>query len=129
MSGIFDMIIQNLSSNFNFNQKTTTLLGGYFKFRHRPIFPGRFQPSIVGTAELNYCVRDGNRWDLYAIDTECSVFVCPVFPDDIAYYSTEFSFVNPFFQIFLIFFNFFEKGVFSHSFTRTLTISPTYISW
>ena len=37
--------------------------------RHRPIFPGRFQPSIFGANELNFCVRDGNRWTLTAINT------------------------------------------------------------
>ena len=36
---------------------------------HRPIFPGRFQPSIFGTDELNFCVRNGNRWTLTANDT------------------------------------------------------------
>ena len=35
----------------------------------RPIFPGSFPPSIFGTAELNFCVRDGNRWDLSVINT------------------------------------------------------------
>ena len=34
-----------------------------------PIFPGRFQPSIVGASELNCRVRDGNGWTLTAIDT------------------------------------------------------------
>ena len=38
--------------------------------RHQPIFPGRFQPSIFGANELNFCVRDGNRWDLIAINTD-----------------------------------------------------------
>ena len=37
--------------------------------RHRPIFPGRFQPSIFGTNELNYRVRNGNGWTLTAINT------------------------------------------------------------
>ena len=36
---------------------------------HLPIFPGRRQPSIVGASELNFCVRNGNRWTLTAIDT------------------------------------------------------------
>ena len=36
---------------------------------HLPIFPGRRQPSIFGTTELNFCVRDGNRWTLSVIDT------------------------------------------------------------
>ncbi len=26
-------------------------------------------PSIVGASELNFCVRDGNRWTLTAINT------------------------------------------------------------
>ena len=34
-----------------------------------PIFPGRFQPSIVGADELNCRVRDGNGWTLTAIGT------------------------------------------------------------
>ena len=39
--------------------------------RHRLIFPGRFQPSIVSTDELNCRVRDGNGWTLIAKDTDC----------------------------------------------------------
>ncbi len=38
--------------------------------RHRPIFPGGHPPSIVGTDELNYRVRDGNGWSLIVIDTD-----------------------------------------------------------
>ena len=34
-----------------------------------PIFPGSHPPSIVGANELNFCVRDGNRWTLIAINT------------------------------------------------------------
>ena len=34
-----------------------------------PIFPGSHPPSIVGVHELNFCVRDGNRWTLTAINT------------------------------------------------------------
>ena len=37
---------------------------------HRPIFPGRFQPSIVGTDELNFRVRNGNGWTLAVKDTD-----------------------------------------------------------
>ena len=29
-----------------------------------PIFPGRLQPSIFGTAKLNFRVRNGNGWTL-----------------------------------------------------------------
>ena len=37
-----------------------------------PIFPGSHPPSIVGACELNFCVRDGNRWTLTAINTNSS---------------------------------------------------------
>ena len=44
--------------------------------RRLPIFPGRLQPSIFGTTELNFCVRNGNRWDLCVIGTGhiCSAY-------------------------------------------------------
>ena len=35
----------------------------------RSIFPGRCQPSIVDTGELNFRVRYGNGWTLTAINT------------------------------------------------------------
>ena len=38
-----------------------------------PIFPGRFQPSIVGTSELNCRVRDGNGCTLTVINTNLIV--------------------------------------------------------
>ena len=34
---------------------------------HWAIFPCRFQQSIFATAELNFCVRNGNRWTLCVI--------------------------------------------------------------
>ena len=34
-----------------------------------PIFPASHPASIVGANELNFCVRDGNRWTLAAINT------------------------------------------------------------
>ena len=37
-----------------------------------PIFPGSRPPSIVGVHELNFCVRDGNRWTLMTINTNYS---------------------------------------------------------
>ena len=33
------------------------------------IFPGSCPPSIVSASELNFCVRNGNRWTLTAINT------------------------------------------------------------
>ena len=53
-------------------KKTPTLLGGHFICWHLPIFPGRHQPSIFGTTELNFCVRYGNRWTLSVINTNYS---------------------------------------------------------
>ena len=44
--------------------------------RHLPIFTGRFQPTIFGTSELNFCVRNGNRWNLTVIDTGHSHGAC-----------------------------------------------------
>ena len=38
-----------------------------------PIFPGSHPPSIVGVHELNFCVRDGNRWTLMTINTNYSI--------------------------------------------------------
>ena len=40
---------------------------------HLPIFPGRYQPSIVGATELNCRVREGNGCTLTAIDTNFGV--------------------------------------------------------
>ena len=42
------------------------------KSRRLPIFTSRFQLTIFGTSELNFCVRNGNRWDLTVIDTDQS---------------------------------------------------------
>ena len=39
------------------------------------IFPGRRQPSIVSTTELNFCVRNGNRWTLCVNHTNLPVCV------------------------------------------------------
>ena len=57
--------------------KKSTSFEVLFLFRRRPIFPGSFPPSIFGTVELNYRVRDGNGWDLNVIDTESVKGYCP----------------------------------------------------
>ena len=60
---------------FSFFQKTTkkaplTLANqGLIGIRQRLILPGRVQPSTFSTGELNFCVRDGNRWNLSVIAT------------------------------------------------------------
>ncbi len=41
-----------------------------------PIFPGSRPPSIVSVHELNFCVRDGNRWTLMTINTN---YICKSF--------------------------------------------------
>ena len=65
---------RNLSSVKKY-KKTPTLLGGHFMCWHLPIFPGRHQPSIFGTTELNFCVRYGNRWTLSVINTNLLIFL------------------------------------------------------
>ena len=53
-----------------------------WKCRHSPIFPRRRHLSIFGVYELNFCVRNGNRWNLIAICTDFHIqershtFVC-----------------------------------------------------
>ena len=39
-------------------------------YRHWSILPGSLPPSTFDTDELNFCVRNGNRWDLIVIDTD-----------------------------------------------------------
>ena len=64
-----DLIYTELNSHFYFcilKKKES---------RHRLIFPGRLQPSIFSTRELNYRVRNGNGWILAVIDTDYSFFL------------------------------------------------------
>ena len=42
-----------------------------FRCRRLSIFPDSCPSSIVDASELNYCVRNGNRWTLTAIGTDC----------------------------------------------------------
>ncbi len=59
-----------------------------------PIFPASHPASIVGADELNFCVRDGNRWTLIAINT--NYFPFPGLPGNFFYYTTLFPFVKRF---------------------------------
>ena len=52
------------------HNKKDTLTDVFYQFRQRLTFPGGRPPSIISAKELNYCVRDGNRCDLFAIATE-----------------------------------------------------------
>ena len=40
-----------------------------FEIRQRPILPVGVPTSTFGASELNFCVRNGNRWVLTAIIT------------------------------------------------------------
>ena len=61
---------------FNVRSHYRLSYGGIYKCWRLPIFTGRFQPTIFGTTELNFCVRDGNRWTLSVIDTN---YLLPLF--------------------------------------------------
>ena len=45
-------------------------LRAFCSSRRLPIFTRRFQRTIFGTSELNFCVRNGNRWNLTVIVTD-----------------------------------------------------------
>ena len=65
------------SSLFKFREKRkredwTSLCGN----RQRPMLPGGFPPSTFSVLRLNYCVRDGNRWDPQAIVTGNCIRLC-----------------------------------------------------
>ena len=59
---------------------------GLIGIRQRLILPGRVQPSTFSTGELNFCVRDGNRWSLSVITTGKGWFspTTAFYPDSIA---------------------------------------------
>ena len=78
--------------------KNPTLLGGAFLMLALPIFPASHPASIVGADELNFCVRDGNRWTLIAINTNCILSPLPLSPPgELLYYTALSSFVKHFF--------------------------------
>ena len=53
------------------NKKALRLSSQSFRLSQRlPIFTRRFQRTIFGTSELNFCVRNGNRWNLTVIVTD-----------------------------------------------------------
>ena len=63
-----------------------------------PIFPASHPASIVGADELNFCVRDGNRWTLIAINTNCIPSPLQLsLPGELLYYTALFSFVKRYF--------------------------------
>ena len=50
--------------------KTVAEAAVFILCQRRAIFPGRRQPSIVATGELNFRVRNGNGWTLTVIGTD-----------------------------------------------------------
>ena len=76
-----------------------------------PIFPGSRPPSIVGVHELNFCVRDGNRWTLMTINTNSRGWVLPIYMSN-AVASNSFCILthsNEFVK------NYFIKGLVTHT--------------
>ena len=55
-------------------KKNSTISGGVLVFA-LPIFTASHPATIVGANELNFCVRDGNRWTLAAINTNLLTLV------------------------------------------------------
>ena len=52
---------------------STAELRRNISIRRGPTFPGRLQPGMLGTRELNFCVRDGNRCGPSALITGKSI--------------------------------------------------------
>ena len=48
--------------------------------RQRSTLPGRHQPSTIDVLGLNFCVRDGNRWNPQAIATAMGELTSSGFP-------------------------------------------------
>ena len=60
------------------------------------IFPASRPASIVDADELNFCVRDGNRWTLIAINTNYVDGFCPSFICQSAPRSNSLEIIAPF---------------------------------
>ena len=56
-------------------KKSPAYASDFIGIRRRPTLPDRCQSSTIGTEELNFCVRYGNRWNLFVIATgNCELF-------------------------------------------------------
>ena len=64
-----------------------------------PIFTASYPATIVGVSELNFCVRDGNRWTLTTINTNYSLVV-----------SATVTFYHVFQLLSSIFYSFFKRA-------------------
>ena len=90
--------------NQNKKEKTAVITAVLLLCRHRLIFPGRFQPSIVSTDELNYRVRDGNGWTLIAKNTDLRLRYSVFVSFSLAIIHAQGEFVNSYFDNFCKFF-------------------------
>ena len=70
LSRIQKALMQSLGPSQQTKNASESLLKRFCSSRRLPIFTRRFQRTIFGTSELNFCVRNGNRWDLTVIDTD-----------------------------------------------------------
>ena len=77
MQSISTIVFNFQFSTFNYKRKsscpktTTSLL-----FRQRPTLPGGLPPSTISAEELNFRVRNGNGWILFAIITGYLLLDC-----------------------------------------------------
>ena len=65
--GIFIFIVENRASYSD--ARSFLKSGNYLSSR-------QFSASTFGVKELNFCVRNGNRWILFAIITAMVIYLC-----------------------------------------------------
>ncbi len=69
-SDIIDLSLHHLRSKHHYKKENLVFSHKVsFLCWHLLIFPGSCPPSIFSASELNFCVRNGNRWTLTAINT------------------------------------------------------------
>ena len=69
-----DFHYQAIAHGGRTTKKQDRVMRSCIGFRRRPTLPGRVQPSTIGAEGLNFCVRNGNRWDPFAIVTGNVIF-------------------------------------------------------
>ena len=113
--------------NQNKKEKTAVITAVLLLCRHRLIFPGRFQPSIVSTDELNYRVRDGNGWTLIAKNTDLRLRYSVFVSFSLTIIHKYMWFVNTYFDIFCDFFQNLSEKIKNRSYycsSFTVSASP-----
>ena len=106
--------------------------------RQRPTLPGRLQPSTIGVLRLNFCVRNGNRWNPQAITTAMgeqdrggrSVSVLPfrtLFSAESSSYLSVWHFLSSFLRFrSLLFLDFLPFGFLSFSSSQRFRFLPDF---